>query len=123
MRIHTICQEHGTTALVGPGSLLSELECVACVAKQDAAYEASRRPCCSRANIDCCGHDEDEALRPLFDYALTIDSPGYCGDAFHTDAVRHRAERVEHYRSLGEDYTDATMLAYADFRAFLTVSF
>lgn len=33
------------------------------------------RPCCSRANIDCCGH-EDDGL-PLW-LGVEIESPGYC---------------------------------------------
>lgn len=79
MRIHTICTEHGTTALVGPGSLLSELECVVCVRRADEAYQTSLRPCCSRANIDCCGHeDPSEYYQPLFDYAIYVESPNYC---------------------------------------------
>jgi hypothetical protein len=123
MRIHTICTEHGTTALVGSGTLLSELECVVCVRIADEAYQASQRPCCSRANIDCCGHDDEDAYRPLFDVAITTTSPGYCGDAFHADAVAHRRERFEHYRALGEDHADAAALAAADMRAFLVVSF
>lgn len=79
MRVHTICKEHGTTALVGPGTLLGELECVVCVRISDEAYEVSRRPCCSRANIDCCGHDDyaDEfADEPSFNIAIT--SPNFC---------------------------------------------
>jgi hypothetical protein len=31
MRIHTICKTHNFTALVGPGSLLDELECPTCI--------------------------------------------------------------------------------------------
>jgi hypothetical protein len=78
MRIHIICKQHGTIAFVGQGTLLSELECVVCVRIQDEEYEASRRPCCSRANIDCCGHDDEDSYRPLFDLAVTIFSPGFC---------------------------------------------
>jgi hypothetical protein len=80
MRVHTICKTHKTTALVGPGSLLSELECVVCVAISDEQYAASRRPCCSRANIDCCGHDDEYAAEfadePSF--GVAIESPNYC---------------------------------------------
>lgn len=75
MRIHAICAQHGTTALVGPGTLLDELECIVCVAIQDEDYENRRRPCCSRANIDCCGHD-DYADEPNF--MVTIESSNYC---------------------------------------------
>jgi hypothetical protein len=75
MRVHTICKTHKATALVGPGSLLSELECVVCVAISDEQYAASRRPCCSRANIDCCGHEDDYDPRSL---NVEILSPNYC---------------------------------------------
>lgn len=34
------------------------------------------RPCCSRANIDCCGH-EDENYGPKWG-GVTITSPGFC---------------------------------------------
>lgn len=75
MRIHTICKEHGTIALVGRGTLISELECVVCVRIADEEYEASRRPCCSRMNVDCTGHgpDEDDAI-----FYLEITSPNFC---------------------------------------------
>jgi hypothetical protein len=76
MRIHTICTKHGTTALVGPGTLLDELECVVCVRIADEAHAASQYPCCSRANIDCCGHGDDFQDPPaLF---VEIASPNYC---------------------------------------------
>lgn len=71
MRVHLICATHRTTALVGPGSLLNELECVACIAIIDSQ---TWRPCCSRANIDCCGHDDGG---PLWS-GLEIESPDFC---------------------------------------------
>jgi len=57
-----ICQRHNFTATVGAAVAfaLDYYECPACVAIQDADYEARRRPCCSRYNIDCCGHNYDE---------------------------------------------------------------
>ena len=72
MRIHTICQTHKTTALVGPGSLLSELECVVCIAE----YDESNRwaPCCSAYNTTCCGHDDWEP--EVFYVEMT--SPNFC---------------------------------------------
>jgi hypothetical protein len=89
MRIHTICAEHGTTALVGPGSLLNEYECVVCVAISDQAYAESRRPCCSRANVDCCGHDDDD-YEP-YPLLASIDSPNFCGGL---SDPRHRTDEV-----------------------------
>jgi hypothetical protein len=46
-----------------------------CVELEDAEYAAARRPCCSRANIDCCGHgpDEDDAI-----FYLELTSPDFC---------------------------------------------
>lgn len=35
MRTYLICREHKTTALVGPGTLIEELECITCVAIAD----------------------------------------------------------------------------------------
>ncbi len=75
MRIHTICKTHQTTALVGPGTLIEELECVVCVRIADEAYAASGRPCCSRAAIDCCGHDDYEEPYGLY---VEIESPNFC---------------------------------------------
>lgn len=40
MRVHTICETHKTTAIVGPGTPLSELECVTCIAIQDGRLPA-----------------------------------------------------------------------------------
>ncbi len=40
MRTHLICREHKTTALVGPGTLIEELECVTCVAIADGLLPA-----------------------------------------------------------------------------------
>lgn len=72
MKVYTICRKHKTTVLVGPGSLLSEYECVVCIAEQD---EANRwRPCCPQMNTTCCGHDDQE---PYVFYA-EIESPGFC---------------------------------------------
>lgn len=74
MRVHTICTTHRTTALVGPGTLLGELECVVCIAEQD---EANRwRPCCPAMNTTCCGHDD---WQPTV-FFVEILSPGYCND-------------------------------------------
>jgi hypothetical protein len=82
MRVHTICETHGTTALVGPGTLISELECVTCIAEQD---EANRwRPCCPQMNTTCCGHDDWE---PVVFY-VEIVSPDYCD-------VDHERESAE----------------------------
>jgi hypothetical protein len=72
MRVHTICKRHGTTALVGRDSLISELECVVCIAEQD---ERRWTPCCSAYNTTCCGHD-DYADEPSFQ--VMILSPNYC---------------------------------------------
>lgn len=73
MKVHTICKKHKTTALVGPGTLLSELECITCINEYD---EANRwRPCCPQMNTTCCGHD-DYADEPSFQ--VRIDSPNYC---------------------------------------------
>jgi hypothetical protein len=73
MRVHLICPTHNTTALVGPGTLISELECVVCIEEQDEAN--AWRPCCSRANTTCCGHDDyaDESS-----FQVRIDSPNFC---------------------------------------------
>lgn len=35
MKTHTICQTHNTTILVGPGTLMGELECPTCLALDD----------------------------------------------------------------------------------------
>lgn len=51
----------------------------AAAAQHDEPFEPESqpwRPCCSRANIDCCGHDD-------YDYGpkwtgIEITSPGYC---------------------------------------------
>lgn len=40
MKVHTICETHNRTALVGPGTLLEELECVTCVAIYDGILPA-----------------------------------------------------------------------------------
>lgn len=74
MRVHLICAKHQTTALVGPGTPLSELECVTCIAEHD---DARWTPCCAAANTTCCGHDDWE---PEVFY-VEILSPGYCNDA------------------------------------------
>ncbi len=72
MKLHTICQRHNVTVLVGPGSLLSEYECPACIAEQD---EANRwRPCCPQMNTTCCGHDDQDPYTVLF----VIFSPNFC---------------------------------------------
>jgi len=34
-------------------------------------------PCCSRYNIDCCGHDDD-SQEQAFLFAVEIKSPNYC---------------------------------------------
>ncbi len=62
MRVHMICQKHRETALVGPGTLLDELECPACIAEEDAANEW--RPCCPQMNTTCVGHDWDYLEEP-----------------------------------------------------------
>ena len=72
MRVHTICKKHKTTVLVGPGSLLSEYECVTCIAEYDAANRWV--PCCSAMNTTCCGHDDWEP--EVFQVAIT--SPNFC---------------------------------------------
>ena len=78
MRTHIVCKIHAFAVLVGPGTPLEELECPKCIEIADAEYAAARRPCCSRANIDCCGHgpDEDDAI-----FYLEISSPDYCDPA------------------------------------------
>lgn len=83
MRIHIVCQTHGTVALVGPGTPLEELECVACIRIADEEYAASRRPCCSRANIDCCGHGPSEDDLAFY---LELTSPNFC-DIDHVAAL------------------------------------
>ena len=40
MRLYTICKTHKTTTLVGPGTLLGELECVTCIAIEDGLLPA-----------------------------------------------------------------------------------
>lgn len=73
MKVHIICKKHRVTALVGPGTLLSELECVTCIAEQD---EANRwAPCCSAMNTTCCGHGDDQEL---YVFLVQITSPDYC---------------------------------------------
>lgn len=74
-RMHTVCTQHRFAVLVGPGTLLGELECIRCIAIADEAYAMSRRPCCSRANIDCCGHgpDQDDLT-----FHVEITSPDFC---------------------------------------------
>lgn len=74
MRIHVICKHHGVTAEVGPGTLVSELECTQCIAEYDAANEF--RPCCPYMNTTCCGHDDD--YHDPYPVLVTIDSPNYC---------------------------------------------
>jgi len=72
MKVYTICQKHRTAVLVGPGTLLSELECVTCIAEQD---EANRfRPCCPQMNTTCCGHDDQEP----YVFLVEFKSPNYC---------------------------------------------
>lgn len=86
MKVHTICRKHRTTALVGPGTLLSELECVACIAEQDAEqHEANRwRPCCPQMNTTCCGHDDQDPSV----FLVEIISPDFCN-------VDHERESVD----------------------------
>lgn len=73
LTLHTVCESHNVTVPVGPGSLLSEYECPACVAISD--DENLWRPCCSAYNTTCCGHDE-YADEPSFQ--VRIDSPNFC---------------------------------------------
>lgn len=72
MRIHLICAQHQTTALVGRGTPLTELECVTCIAERDEAW----RPCCPAANTTCCGHDDWEP----YVWFVELTSPNYCND-------------------------------------------
>lgn len=75
MRVHLICKTHGTTALVGPGSLLDELECVVCIAAEEAANEW--RPCCPHMNTTCCGHDDYEGEPYTIWPGVTIESDNF----------------------------------------------
>jgi hypothetical protein len=69
-----VCEPHNFVAVVGRAVrfALDYYECPQCIREQDEAYERARRPCCSRMNIDCVGHDEQRA------WMQTIDSPNYC---------------------------------------------
>lgn len=82
-----ICQRHGFSATVGRGVqfALDYYECPECVREQDEEYAASFRPCCSRANVDCVGHDDYDFNGPMWsveilspDFCDHIDYPGHC---------------------------------------------
>ena len=84
-----ICKAHNFKATVGSAVqfALDYYECPQCVALEDAEYAAASQPCCSRMNIDCCGHDEDDdsqvsvevAMPGIGIYqALIIESSNYC---------------------------------------------
>ncbi len=87
----TICRKHNFAATVGSNVqfALDYYECPTCVREQDRAYAASQRPCCSRMNIDCCGHDEDNydsEDQPSF--SLTITSANYCDHRVGSDGAQ-----------------------------------
>lgn len=75
MVTRTICTRHDFHAFVGSAVqfALDYYECPSCVREQDADYERRQWPCCSRANIDCCGHDDEP--QP---WLITITSPCFC---------------------------------------------
>jgi len=44
---------------------------------QDPPDHDDWRPCCSRMNIDCCGHDDDMDAGK-WEWSVVILSPNYC---------------------------------------------
>jgi hypothetical protein len=105
MRVHTICKTHRTTALVGPGTPLEELECVTCIAITDGDLpgpiptdpeELFRSRITNHYNGNCCCGtcDPDQCYRcghfegfcTCFHAELT--SPNYC----NRTAYAHTAE-------------------------------
>ncbi len=104
MRLHTICVQHHATALVGPGTLLSELECVTCVAIADGilpgpeptdpeALFISRITRHHNGNC-CCGTCEPEycyLCNHYMDFCtclyVEVKSPNYCDGKINPDDV------------------------------------
>jgi hypothetical protein len=72
MIFRTICERHSFRPFVGSEVVfaLDYYECPDCVREEDGARW---HPCCSRVNIDCCGHDDGPTA-----WTVTIDSPNFC---------------------------------------------
>jgi hypothetical protein len=66
----TICERHNYRDVEFYPVSGDTPECPRCIVERDEAYEASRRPCCSRMNIDCCGHDDGQGEPMTGDDAL-----------------------------------------------------
>jgi hypothetical protein len=88
----TICERHGFRVFVGKDVqfALDYYECPGCVAEQDDGR--TWQPCCSHANTDCCGHDEEMDTPHM--RTITLVSSNYCnhqaGRVCYYDPCRHR---------------------------------
>jgi len=89
MHVHVICANHNRTAIVGRGTLLSELECVDCVAERDRANRWS--PCCAAMNTTCCGHDDEPALKWS---GVTLVTADYCNTFYAHDLHAYESADV-----------------------------